>query len=706
MVAPRNKNAKSASKTTSRSVKSDSTKSTVSKSVKSSTKSAAKAKAAPVVKSKKSVAPKPVKADKATKVENPPQPVVLDQSLKNDRGVEIRGHISLTSTTVAQLQRALLLQNIAKNGHPSSLKFYTGPSSANRYRLQDQAALADTMLLVSSPVDTVIKSGMGCDMLRTFLSATGKRYMLAGATLHMGVVAMNAPYGKNKASQVRRQLFNDYKSDLQTLVMMKTGETDRVKVHRDLLSARGLNAMQALRYGKQGLIDGILIGHDQIIVRADMDAFFKKKKWNEEQVQEFLKHYINVYQLPTRTLREYAPVSVPEGKLVFYKSLKKPSNDKKDASKDGEPKEATPAIALKADPSKVKKVKGKKAVAESVAAPVVAKGPADTPAEEKPSTPVFYIGEKKLDELPMVTKASKDKSPARIMVDVVPKSANGILDDDVIFFNDGFRDETAEQIADSLLALEHKKLQSGNKTHIKIIENSPGGSVWSGQELRSVIKSLKTPVDIIVQGMGASCGSWLLCSATGNRYATPHARIMFHEAANELRDLTPADHFNEMHDGLDQATLDYISIVAEATGRPYDEVLQDFDHDVWLNPLEALFYGTKGLIDAILVGHNRVILREDVEKYLLKHFGSASRLKQYLIDKIEEKRDPRQAMEWRPERHKEDDPFDNPLKIIQAVADTASRPMAEIPRFRLSLPDIDAPERTIDFFNVVIDEKK
>ncbi len=506
------------------------------------------------------------KKEQATEKTAPDTPKIIDQSFKNDRSVELRGTVNVTAITAAQVQRALLLQACAKNGDQSSIKFYIGPADSNKFRMQDQSALADTMLLVSRPVDVIIKSGIGPDVLKTFLSATGKRYMLAGAKIHMGVITSNAPYSKNKTSQVRRQLFNDYQSDLQTLVMMKTGEKSRAKVFTDLLSARGYNAIEALYYGERGLIDGVLIGHDQVITREDLEQFYRKKGWKADKIAEFNKHYINVYQLPTRPLKDFAPESVPSGTLSLYKSLKK----------------------VKIDEKKKEKEKAETEVKEMMS----------------PDHVIFYIGDKKLDEYPLNVKITKDKSPTRMMVDLPPKSSDSILDDDVIFFNDGFRDETAEQIGEALIALDHKKILNGSKSHIKIIENSPGGSVWSGQELRSLIKTLKTPVDVIVYGMGASCGSWLLCSATGNRLATPNARIMFHEAANELREQTPANHYNEMHDGLDQATLDYIAIVAEATGRPFEEVLTDFDLDVWLNPLECLFYGTKGLLDGILVGHH------------------------------------------------------------------------------------------------------
>ncbi|MCA9799366.1 MAG: ATP-dependent Clp protease proteolytic subunit [Cyanobacteria bacterium HKST-UBA04] len=587
---------------------------------------------------------------------------VIDKSIKNDRAIEIRGPVDLNAVTVAKIQRGLILQDVAKGGEASSLKFFVGPSTANKYRMQDQAALADTFLFVSHPVDAVIKSGMGCDMLRAFLSVTGKRFMLAGACLNMGVITNTAPYGKNKANQVRRQLFNDYVTDLQTLVMIKTGETDRKKVHEDLLSARDYSALQALYYGTKGLIDGILLGRDQVITRPDLDQFLKGKRWNQDRINDFLKNYINVYEIPTRSLASFSKNSIPKGDLSYYQPLNKKDEEGGD--------------------------KGKKK------------------KKKTESGPQFYKGEKKFRVFPPKYTISKEKPDKRFLITHIPKQFSGLLNDDVIFFNDHFCDETAEQISDALIALDHKKVLQKRASHIKIIENSPGGSVWSGQELRSIIRSLLTPVDVLVYGMAASCGCWLLCSATGNRFATPNSRIMFHEAATEIRSQVPADNFNELHDGLDQATIDFVAIVAEGSGRPFEAVLKDFDHDVWLNPIESLFYGPKGLIDGIVVAHDKVLTRPMVEQYLAKRLGGTKKLAEYVEKKILEKRDPRLGMKWEPEKHDETDPFDNPLKVItEMVASVKLAPLSSLQTFKLSVPVADK-DRTIDYFNVVLEDKK
>jgi ATP-dependent Clp protease, protease subunit len=570
----------------------------------------------------------------------------------SDRSVKLPGSVPLNARSVAQIQRAMIMQGIAKGTDLSSLKLYIGPTEADTYRDQDAAALADTMILVKRPVDVIIQSGTSPDALKAIVSATGKVYMLPGASLGMGPVVSKMPYGKNKALQVRRNLFNDYYMDLETLIMRKTGITDRAKVHRDLNTCTQLNAMQALAYG---LIDGILIDYDKVITRLDLETFHQKKGWKAEDIEDFNKQYMNVYKLPQRPLRDFSPSSVPGSRYSHYQSLEPPST------------------------------KGKKT----------------------PSPKNYFIAEKGFDKLPLNLQARKEKLDRRILLKELPLAAKGILEDDVIYFNDAFTDETAEQISAALLALFDKKIEQRNTSHIKILENSPGGSVWAGQALRSTIKSMasKIKVDVIVEGMGASCGSWLLCSATGNRFATPNARVMIHEAALGISENVPANTLNNIMDHLDQMTMDYIGIVSDATGREFKEVLTDFNNDTWFNPLEAIMYGPKGLVDGILVGADKVITRQNVENYLQKKLGSPEKIQAYLDRKIEEKRDPRLAMEWRPEKHNDDDPFDNPLKVIQEIATTSATLLSQLPRFKDSAPPAKQ-HRNIDFFNVVLEEKK
>jgi ATP-dependent Clp protease, protease subunit len=636
-------------------------------------------------------------------------------AIASDYGAEIRGNVPINAYTVSQLLQSLLLRDLKKGeDDQSTLKFYLGAMFTTGYPNQDQTALADMFTLIDRPVDVVIKSATTPDGMFALMSATGKRFMYPGATLIPGALRTGTGYRKNKDFQVDRSLFNTYMRDLEYRVMDKTGVKDRAQIHEMLMSDREYNGLEALGFGKKGLIDGILIGHDQVITRKNLDAFFTAKKWtaakDQGKIDAFCKDYMNIYQLKddfTTPLAKFSKQSLPAkgSQLSPFESmadmLKK--EDEEPHLKMIDPETVADEGVMRLEGTPVT-VDTNQAIETDDGVFVKVNMP-----ESPPKEMTFYVaghrGVARTKHLPLNAKAMPFHKYQRMEVEHAPANPRGILDDDVIYFNDAFMDSTAEQIAEALVALDVKKQKEQKQlgipsSNIKILENSPGGSVWSGQELRSTINSLKTPVDVIVTGMGASCGSWLLCSATGKRYATPNARIMIHEAASSQgRD--NAKSYNEAADGLHQATVNYVQIVAESTGRPFKDVWTDFKLDVWFNPLESLFYGKNGLIDGILVGPNQVITRKDVDQYLMKKLGSRAKVNQYVQAMIEKKREPN--LGWQPGHHDEQDAFENNLKVIDELAKVA-KPLNETKGFSqsigLALED-ENHSRHINLYNVI-----
>lgn len=623
-------------------------------------------------------------------------------AIHNDYSVEIRGDVPVNAGTASQLLQSMLLRDIAKGDEKSSLKFYLGAFASDKYRHQDQAALADTMAFISRPVDVVIKAAATPDVLKTLLSATGKRFIYPGASLYVGKMDNAAAYGKNKDAQVRRKLFNDYHRDLKTLIMQRTGKKDAAEVHQDTMSDKNYNALQSLNYGKKGLVDGILIGYDKVITRKDLDAFYASKGWdpvkNAKQIDAFNQDYMNLYQVSkanTTPLKTFSKSSLPSKEAMAkpeysnYESLSESAGDDKDVAPEMMQGDPSQGETLMLDANDM--IEKDNEIYVRIKQPKV-----------PDPIPTFYFetpkGMMRTQQLALNSKAAPFQKFVQVEVANLPVKTGGILEDDVIYFNDAFTSETAEQIAEALLALDDKKSKQKNPSNIKILENSPGGSVWSGQELRGTIASMRTPVDVIVTGMGASCGSWLLCSATGNRFATPNARIMIHEAATSS-EMSSGDSFNHSMDSLNQATRDYVAIVADAVDRPFKDVWEDFKLDSWYNPVESLFYGKKGFIDGILVGHDKVITRKDVEKYLIKTLGSRAKMNEYVEKKLLQKREP--DLTWEPKDLRNDDPFDNPLDLIQKLSKEATS-LSKDERFQHSAPSNEGGnERKINYFNVI-----
>lgn len=149
-------------------------------------------------------------------------------------------------------------------------------------------------------------------------------------------------------------------------------------------------------------------------------------------------------------------------------------------------------------------------------------------------------------------------------------------------------DKSAKDVVNKLLLLEAD--QPG--VPIKFYINSPGGVVTSGMVMYDVIKMISSPVHTICMGLAASMGSILLAAGEkGHRYIFPHGEVMIHQPSlGGYFQGVSAD--LEIHARQIQKTKELgAQILSEATGQPYDRVLNDLERDYWMNAEEALAYG-------------------------------------------------------------------------------------------------------------------
>lgn len=131
---------------------------------------------------------------------------------------------------------------------------------------------------------------------------------------------------------------------------------------------------------------------------------------------------------------------------------------------------------------------------------------------------------------------------------------------------------------------------------IKLFINSPGGSVIDGLAIYDIMNWVEPDVATYTMGMAASMGSILLSSgAKGKRYSLPHSKIMIHQvsgyAGGQYSDIKIWAEEIKKH----QSEL--YSILAENTGKSFEQIEKDADRDHWFTAKEALEYG---LIDEII----------------------------------------------------------------------------------------------------------
>ena len=167
-----------------------------------------------------------------------------------------------------------------------------------------------------------------------------------------------------------------------------------------------------------------------------------------------------------------------------------------------------------------------------------------------------------------------------------------LLQDRIVLLGGEVTDESANLIVAQLLFLQS---QDAKKT-INMYINSPGGSVTAGLAIYDTMQYISCPVATYCIGQAASMGAVLLTAgAKGKRFALPNARIMIHQpwggAEGKASDIEiTAKEILRLKERLNH-------ILADHSGKSYEDVVRDTDRDYFMSADEAATYG---LIDAVV----------------------------------------------------------------------------------------------------------
>ncbi len=167
-----------------------------------------------------------------------------------------------------------------------------------------------------------------------------------------------------------------------------------------------------------------------------------------------------------------------------------------------------------------------------------------------------------------------------------------LLNDRIIMLSEEVNDTTASLVVAQMLYLEGQDPDKDIQFYI----NSPGGSVTSGMAIYDTMQYIKCDVSTICVGMAASMGAFLLASgAPGKRIALPNAEIMIHQPSagtqGQITDM--AIHLKRLESIKERMN----HLLAEHTGRTYEEVTAACERDNFMSSEEALAFG---LIDKII----------------------------------------------------------------------------------------------------------
>lgn len=168
-----------------------------------------------------------------------------------------------------------------------------------------------------------------------------------------------------------------------------------------------------------------------------------------------------------------------------------------------------------------------------------------------------------------------------------------LMKDRIIFLGVPIDDDVANIIQAQLLFLESQDPDRD----IQIYLNSPGGMVYAGLGIYDTMQYLKPDVSTICTGMAASMAAVLLCAgAKGKRFALPHSRVMIHQPMGGAQG--QASDIEIEAQEIMKIKKELYDIIANHTGKSFEQVWQDSDRDHWMIAAEAKEYG---MIDQVLV---------------------------------------------------------------------------------------------------------
>jgi ATP-dependent Clp protease protease subunit len=174
----------------------------------------------------------------------------------------------------------------------------------------------------------------------------------------------------------------------------------------------------------------------------------------------------------------------------------------------------------------------------------------------------------------------KDKAPE-------PQSspvANALFKSRTVLIFGEVNMKMAERVTAQLLA--HAETQGD----IRVIVNSPGGHVESGDTIHDMLRFVGSRVKMIGTGWVASAGAHIFLGAKKeNRYCLPFTRFLLHQplggVQGQASDITiEAEEIIKMRARL-------IKEIAMETGQSYEKVVTDTERNFWMGAEEAVKYG-------------------------------------------------------------------------------------------------------------------
>ncbi|WP_262697049.1 ClpP family protease [Pontibacter oryzae] len=206
---------------------------------------------------------------------------------------------------------------------------------------------------------------------------------------------------------------------------------------------------------------------------------------------------------------------------------------------------------------------------------------------------INYVEGRAMHTVESMTRSVIEERPTNFReIDVFSR----LIMDRIIFLGTQVDDFIANIITAQLLFLE----SADAKKDILLYINSPGGSVYAGLGIYDTMQYVSPDVATICTGLAASMGAVLLAGGAKNkRSALPHSRIMIHQPMGGAQG--QASDIEITAREILKLKKELYEILADHSGKTYQEVYDNSDRDYWMRAEEAKEYG---LIDEVLIRKN------------------------------------------------------------------------------------------------------
>lgn len=138
--------------------------------------------------------------------------------------------------------------------------------------------------------------------------------------------------------------------------------------------------------------------------------------------------------------------------------------------------------------------------------------------------------------------------------------------------------------------LDNRFKQQCERIHLMI--SSPGGSVFHGLSIHNFLKG--APFEVYTYNFGSvdSIGVVIFCAGK-KRFCVPHARFLIHGVSVNFVGNQSLDE-KGLEERLKGLQIDYKNIarvIADTTKKPQENIQDDMNNRITLNPEEAITYG-------------------------------------------------------------------------------------------------------------------